>query len=294
MAEDTPASKLLPILGEEGLARLEAARILVLGVGGVGSNCAEALARARVGTIALVDADVVSLSNINRQAIAFLSTQGKAKVDVMASMIHDINPDANVMCYQIRLSSENTAASLAQIFADLGSTPHMVVDAIDTISVKLTLAELAQTHGFQLISSMGGAHKLYPECLRIADIHETKNCRLSRIMRKECRKRGIRHLQVLYSCEQAKPATAVPGTERRERSGMGTVSYMPPIMGQMIAGHVIRQVTGVGSGEAPLEPPFLRVPFPPASLDIDVTPQVDEASTPAFVHTADHITKTIQ
>lgn len=245
MAEDTPATKLIPVLGEDGVKRLEDSCVLVFGAGGVGSNCVESLARARVGKFVLVDADVVSLSNINRQAIAFMSTQGRPKVEVMAEMIHDINPDAEVICRQVRVTAEGAADLLDELLEAAGRIDH-VVDAVDTISVKLELAALAEERGFALISSMGGANKLHPECLRITDISKTVNCRLSRVMRKECRRRGIRRLTVLYSCEHARPATGLPGRDRSERSGMGTVSYMPPIMGQMIAGYLIRKLTGVG------------------------------------------------
>ena len=124
-----------------------------------------------------------------------------------------------------------------------------VVDAIDTVSTKLALAALAQERGFELISSMGGAKKIHPECLRIADVHKTVNCSLARIMRKECRKRGIRHLRVLYSCEEPVRIAAAPGAARSERTDLGTASFMPPIMGQMIAGEVLRHISGLGAGD---------------------------------------------
>lgn len=247
MAEDTPTTKLIPVLGEEGVDRLAQAHVLVLGCGGVGSSCVEALARGGVGTLALVDRDVVSPSNLNRQAIAFTSTIGKKKADVMRGMVLDINPSARVIIRDDFVLAENVAEVVDGVIAELGGRVDFVVDAIDTISTKLALAQLAEERGFSLISSMGGAMKLHPECLRVADIYDTVNCRLSRIMRKECRRRGIRHLTVLYSCEEVKAATSKPGTERRERSGMGTMPYMPPIMGQTIAGYVIRQITGVGA-----------------------------------------------
>ena len=244
---ETAKTKLYPVLGQEGVDRLAAATVLVFGCGGVGSNCLEALARGGVGRLAIVDRDVVSVTNINRQAIAFHSTIGKRKVDVMEAMIRDINPACEVIKRDPFVLTENVAEVYDELLSACGGRIDYVVDAIDTVSAKLALAQLAQDRGFRLISSMGGAMKLHPECLRIADIHKTVNCRFSRIMRKECRKRGIRRLKVLYSCEQAKAATGKPGHERSERSGMGTVSYMPPIMGQMIAGEVIRQISGVGA-----------------------------------------------
>lgn len=238
-------TKVRTILGEEAVARLEAATVLVFGCGGVGSNCIEALARGGIGRIAFVDRDVVSVTNINRQAIAYTSTIGKRKIDVMAGMVLDINPDCIVVKDDPFVLAENVAEVYDRMLEACGGRIDYVVDAIDTFSTKLALAALAQERGFRLISSMGGAMKLHPECLQITDISKTENCRFSRIMRKECRKRGIRHLKVIYSNEHARAATGKPGAARSERSGMGTVSFMPPIMGQMIAGEVIRTIAGV-------------------------------------------------
>lgn len=246
---ETMTDRLRVMLGSERLERLQQACVLMLGCGGVGSSCIEALARGGVGTLVIVDKDVVTPSNINRQAIAFESTVGKRKVDVMAAMVADINPACRVFAHNTFVRAENLEELYDAVLAEVGGRIDYVVDAFDTVSTKLALAALAQERGFELISSMGSANKLHPECLRIADVHKTVNCRLARIMRKECRKRGIRHLRVLYSCEDAAPATALPGTERSERSGMGSMSYMPPIMGQMIAGEVIRHIAGIGTDD---------------------------------------------
>ena len=243
---DTPTSKLRVILGDAGLEALSGTSVAVFGVGGVGSNCVEALARGGVGCLAIVDRDVVSPSNINRQAIAFHSTVGMRKVDVMEAMVHDINPGCEVVKRDDFVLAENVGEIYDALLAACGGHIDYVVDAIDTVSTKLALALLAQERGIRLISSMGGAMKLHPECLRVDDIHNTVNCRLSRVMRKECRRRGIKRLRVLYSCEQVAAATAPEGTERSERAGMGTASWMPPIMGQIIAGEVIRAISGVG------------------------------------------------
>lgn len=244
--QESPKSKLEVILGVEGVERLDRARVLVFGCGGVGSNCIEALARGGVGTLAVVDRDIVAPSNINRQAIAYHSTVGKRKVDVTEAMIADINPGCRVIAEHAFVLAENVAELYAQLVELAGGPFDYVVDAIDTVSTKLAIAQLSETAGFRLISSMGGANKLHPECLRIADIHQTVNCSLSRIMRKECRRRGIRKLQVLYSCEEPLHIKAREGAARSERSDLGTASFMPPIMGQMIAGEVIRQISGVG------------------------------------------------
>ena len=246
---ETAKDRLRVMLGNEGLARVEAARVVVFGCGGVGSSCVEALARGGVGTLAIVDRDVVAPSNINRQAIAFHSTVGARKVDVMSAMIQDINPECRVFAHDAFVLAENLEALWETILAECGGRVDYVVDAIDTVSTKLALAALAQERGFELISSMGGAKKVHPECLRIADVHKTVNCSLARIMRKECRKRGIKHLRVLYSCEEPVRISAAPGAARSERTDLGTASFMPPIMGQMIAGEVLRQVTGLGAND---------------------------------------------
>lgn len=237
------------ILGDAGQDRLARATVMVLGCGGVGSNCIEALARGGIGHLIIVDKDVVAPSNINRQAIAFESTVGRRKIEVTRALIADINPACTVTAIDRFVLEENLGELFAQALAASQGRIDYVVDAIDTISTKLAIAHYAEHNNLMLISSMGGANKLHPECLRVTDIHKTVNCRLARIMRKECRRRGIRHLRVLYSCEDAAPATALPGTERSERSGMGTVSYMPPIMGQMIAGEVIRHIAHIGEND---------------------------------------------
>lgn len=244
---ETMTTKLAVILGEDGVKRLDQARVAVFGCGGVGSNCIEALARGGVGTLAIVDKDVVAPSNINRQAIAYHSTIGRRKIDVTEEMIRDINPRCRVIARHSFVLSENIEELLAQLERECGGPFDYIVDAIDTVSTKLAIAKLAQERSLPLISSMGGANKLHPECLRIADVHKTVNDSLSRIMRKECRKRGIRHLKVLYSCEEPMHLKAREGAARSERSDLGTASFMPPIMGQMIAGEVIRQISGVGA-----------------------------------------------
>ena len=276
---ETMKDRLRVMLGDERLSRLEDARVLVFGCGGVGSSCIEALARGGIGTLVIVDKDVVAPSNINRQAIAFESTVGKRKVDVMAAMIADINPSCRVFAHDAFVLAENLVELYEACLDETDGHIDYVVDAIDTVSTKLALAALAQERGFELISSMGGAKKIHPECLRIADVHKTVNCSLARIMRKECRKRGIRHLRVLYSCEEPVRIAAAPGAarsertdlgtasfmlysceqpvpvpvregaERRERSNLGTASFVPPIMGQMIAGEVLRHISGLGEGD---------------------------------------------
>ncbi|WP_139652339.1 tRNA threonylcarbamoyladenosine dehydratase [Raoultibacter phocaeensis] len=244
MADDAQSAtaKLEVILGQEGVERLRASTVMVLGLGGVGSNCVEALVRGGVGKLIVVDHDVVQASNINRQAIAFHSTIGRKKTDVMSAMIADINPSAEVIAYDTFVLAENLEEVIGAHLDEL----DYVVDAIDTVSTKLALARYAETCGFELISSMGAANKLHPECFRIADLYDTVNCPLCRIMRKEARKRGVGRLRVLYSCEDPVRTVAREGASRRERSDLGTASFVPPIMGQMIAGEVIRSISGIG------------------------------------------------
>lgn len=235
-------TKLEVILGREGVERLAASTVMVLGLGGVGSNCVEALVRGGVGRLIIVDHDVVQASNINRQAIAFHSTIGCKKTEVARAMALDINPAAEVIAHDTFVLPDN----LAQLINPYRGQLDYVVDAIDTVATKLALAQYAEEGGIELISSMGAANKLHPECFRIADIYATVNCPLCRIMRKEARKRGIGHLRVLYSCEEPVRTERREGSVRKERSDLGTASFVPPIMGQMIAGEVIRSLSGVG------------------------------------------------
>lgn len=239
--EEGFASRLVRLWGRKGVERLAASTVMVLGIGGVGSNCAEALVRGGVGRIVAVDADAVQESNINRQAVAFRSTVGRAKVDVLRDMAADINPNAEVAAIRRFLMPEDVSG----LFAEWEDRLDYVVDAIDTVSTKLAVAEYAACRNLRLISSMGAANKLHPECLAFADISQTSNCPLCRVMRKEARKRGIAHLRVLYSSEQPVKVPSREGCARSERTNLGTASFMPPIMGQMIAGEVIREIAGV-------------------------------------------------
>lgn len=240
MATETATDRLKLILGDEGLARLRAARVLVCGLGGVGSNCTEALVRGGIGHLMVIDRDVVMPSNINRQAVARTSTLGRPKADVMREIILDINPDAEVIARQEFLDREQLAAQL-----DALPRPDYVVDAIDTVAQKLVLAAWCQEHSIPEISAMGGANKLDPTHLKIAHIEDTVNCPLARVMRKECRRRGIRNLNVVFSDE--KPVHVGTVTEEqwlREGSLLGTMSYVPPMIGQLMASKVIRDLLG--------------------------------------------------
>lgn len=240
---DTPTARLELILGAEGLARVQAARVLVLGLGGVGSNCVEALARGGVGHLILVDDDVVQPSNINRQAIAYVDTVGMRKTAATRQLVRRINPQARVELIDCFVLPENLPDLLARTGAADGRVDY-VVDAIDTISTKIALAEEADRRGFKLISSMGAAMKLHPECLEIVNYDKTSADPVARIMRRELRKRGIKRLKVVSSTERP-VAPRVKPAGRGDRSHLGTASFMPPIMGQMIAGEVIRELAGL-------------------------------------------------
>lgn len=237
---ETAKDRLRLILGDEGLRRLDEATVMVIGLGGVGSSCAEALARGGVGGLVLLDRDVVAPSNVNRQAIAFHSTVGRPKAQVMEAMVLDINPQARVRAVQGFLDKDRVPQTL-----DALPRPDYVVDAIDTVAQKLRLAQWCQERGYPEISAMGGANKLDPTRLKFAPIEKTVNCPLARIVRKECRRRGIHGLQVLYSDEQPVQMEAISDEQwMREGPLLGTMSYLPPIMGQMIASRVIRDLLG--------------------------------------------------
>lgn len=239
------------IIGREGVERLARSRVVVIGCGGVGSSCVEALARGGVGRLAIIDRDAVEESNINRQALAFHSTVGRRKVDVMRDMVLDINPGCEVEAHDLFLRAEDIPGFFERYRT--GGEPggwdvDWVVDAVDTISAKLAIAEYADRTGMPLVSSMGGGNKLNPEHFAFADLFDTVNCPLCRIMRKEARKRGIAKLQVLYSKEHPAETSTEPGATRSDRSDLGTMSYIPPIMGQMLAGWVIRQILQLEDG----------------------------------------------
>ena len=239
MAE-TATDRLRLVIGDEGLARLGEAHVAVIGLGGVGSSCAEALVRGGVGHLVLLDRDVVAPSNLNRQALAFTSTIGRPKAEVMRAMALDINPAVDVTAVTAFLDKD----ALPEQMDGLGPLDY-VVDAIDTVAQKLRLAQWCQERGIPELSAMGGANKLDPCRLRFAAIEDTVNCPLARVMRKECRRRGIRGLRVLFSDEEPVRMERISDEQwLREGSLLGTMSYLPPIMGQMLASRVIRDLLG--------------------------------------------------
>lgn len=233
------------IFGSGAMEKLKNARVAVFGVGGVGGYVVEALARSGVGTLDLIDNDTVSETNINRQIIAVTSTVGQYKVDVAKARVLDINPSAKVNTYKTFFTPE---ASDSFDFAAY----DYVVDAIDTVTGKLELAAKAQESGTPIISSMGTGNKLDPTAFEVADITETSVCPLARVMRKELKRRGVEHLKVVYSKEfpisvlspEEAGVEAEPLPEGR-RSIPGSTSFVPSVAGLIIAGEVIKDITGV-------------------------------------------------
>ena len=224
------------IFGDAGMEQLENARVAVFGVGGVGGHCVLALARSGVGHITVVDDDVVSLTNINRQAVAKSSTVGRPKVDVIAEMVKDINPDCEVECLRLFYTPE-TADQV-----DL-SRFDAVIDAIDTVTAKVELIVRAQAAGVFAISAMGAGNKLDPTRFQTADIYKTSVCPLCRVMRGQLKRRGIKHHPVVYSQEEP---LRIVADDQAGRHAPGSVSFVPPVVGLILAGEVVKRIGGKG------------------------------------------------
>ncbi len=235
MANEFSRTELL--IGEEGLHRLRKSTVMVLGVGGVGSHCIEALARSGVGRLILVDNDTVSLTNINRQSIAYHSTIGQYKTQVMKERIRDICPQTEVVTHEMFVLPEN----MDTLFEE---RPDYIVDAIDTVTAKLALVERAKADEIPIISCMGTGNKLHAEMFEITDISKTSVCPLCKVMRKELKAKGIFHLKVLYSKEKPVDISGRDSGEEKgqRRSIPGSVSFVPPVAGLLIAGEVIRDI----------------------------------------------------
>lgn len=238
------------LLGKEAMERMQKASVAVFGIGGVGSFCVEALARSGIGSFILIDDDKVCLTNINRQLIATRKTVGKHKVEVMKDRIQEINPRAKVEIHQTFYTEDN-----ADKFDFSGCS--YIVDAIDTVSAKLTLIQRAKAAGVPVISCMGAGNKLDPTRFEVADIYETSVCPLAKVMRHELRKRNIKSLKVVYSREV--PITPMddeansckhncicpPDTKRKctvRRQVPGSISFVPSVAGLILAGEVIKDL----------------------------------------------------
>ncbi|MBR2824156.1 MAG: tRNA threonylcarbamoyladenosine dehydratase [Clostridia bacterium] len=236
------------LLGPEAMETLKQSRIAVFGVGGVGSYVVEALVRSGVGSLDLVDHDRVSLTNLNRQLIASHSTLGRDKVEVAMERALDINPLCRIRPLRIFYLPET------RHLIDFTQYDY-VIDAIDTVSGKLSLIQAAQEAGTPIISAMGTGNKTDPTAFRVADLYETSVCPLARVMRKECRKRGIRHLKVVYSTEEplhpSRPADMPEDdppvqTGARPKDIPGSAAFVPSVAGLILAGAVIMDLIRKG------------------------------------------------
>ena len=221
------------MIGEEGLEKLKKARVAVFGIGGVGGYVVEALARSGVGALELIDKDIVSVSNINRQIIALHSTVGRLKTEVAAERARDINPNIDVTVRNVFYLPE-TAGEFDFTAYDY------VVDAIDTVSGKIALIEQSKKANVPVISCMGAGNKLDATAFEVADISKTSVCPLARVMRRELKKRGIDHVKVVYSKEEPKESKA-----QDEESGKpipASIAFVPSVAGLIIAGEVIKDL----------------------------------------------------
>ncbi len=228
------------LLGKYGVERLKKSRVAVFGIGGVGGYVAEALARSGVGALDLIDNDEVSLTNINRQIIALHSTVGRPKVDVMKERVLDINPECNVRIFQcFYLPETKTLFDFTEY--------DYVVDAVDTVTAKIQLIVQAKEAGVPIISSMGAGNKLNPASFEVADISQTSVCPLARVMRQECKKRGIKDVKVVYSKEkpvESKLTAEEKKSAEQKGNGLapGSCAFVPSVAGLIIASEVVKDL----------------------------------------------------
>lgn len=225
------------LIGEASVNELHNKHVAIFGIGGVGGHVVDALARAGVGELSLFDHDTVSESNINRQMVALVSTVGRYKVDVMQERICDINPDAVVHAHQMFFLPEN------QDTIDFSQFDY-VVDAIDTVTGKLSLIECANAAGVPIISAMGAGNKLNPAAFEVADIYKTSVCPLAKVMRRELKVRGVKSLKVVYSKEE--PRKPIGENDPASRKvAPGSISFVPAACGLVLAGAVVRDLLGM-------------------------------------------------
>lgn len=231
------------LLGGANMDRLAQSKVAIFGVGGVGGYAAEALARSGVGSFVLVDNDQVDITNINRQIIATTKTIGRDKVEVMKERILDINPQAQVEARKCFYLPEN-----AQEFDFSGYS--YVIDAVDTVTAKLEIIMQAKACGVPVISAMGAGNKLDPTRFEVTDLYKTTMCPLAKVMRHECKKRGIKKLKVVYSTEQPRrPVEPIPQEKQpaqaARRDTPGSIAFVPSVAGLILAGEVVKDLTGV-------------------------------------------------
>lgn len=227
------------LIGEEGLAKLSKAHVIVVGLGGVGAYVAEHLVRAGIGKITIVDGDTIQPSNRNRQLLALKSTEGKAKAKLMKERLLDINPELEIITIQEYIKDERLDELIAKKY-------DYVVDAIDTLAPKVFLIQQALKHGHKLISSMGAGGKTDPSKVQIADISKTYNDKLARYLRKRIHRFGIYEgFQVVFSSELINPKSSIPVEgEANKKTTVGTLSYMPAVFGTFMASVVLRDLLG--------------------------------------------------
>ncbi len=225
------------LIGKEEIENLQQKNILVVGLGGVGAFAAEMLCRSGIGSMTIVDGDVVQPSNRNRQLLALKSTESQSKADLMAARLLDINPELKLTVYNEFIKDERIEELLL---------PHYdyVVDAIDTMAPKIYLIYHALQRGYKIISSMGAGGKFDPSQIKVVDIADSYNCTLARMLRKRLHKLGVRNgVTVIFSAEQHdKEKVIVTEGEQNKKSTVGTISYMPPIFGCTVASAVIRDI----------------------------------------------------
>ena len=222
------------VIGKEGIKRLSNAKVIVFGVGGVGSYVVEALVRAGIGNLTMVDFDDVDITNINRQIPALHSTIGRYKVEVMEERIKDINPDINIIAKKA-LFDEETSDEL------LSGDYDFVVDAIDMMKSKIHLIEECYKRDLNIISSMGMGNKLDPTMIEISDLYKTEMCPLAKVLRRELKKRGVKKLPVVYSKEKPRETAVFKEGDKIKRVN-GSMSFVPSSAGLAIASYIVREL----------------------------------------------------
>lgn len=226
------------LIGEDGIEKLHNSKVIVFGVGGVGSFVVEALTRSGVGNLILVDNDTVCISNLNRQIHATQATVESVKVEAMKARVLSINPNCNVEVKQEFITADNIQEIIPE---DI----DYVVDAIDTVTSKLALAEYCYKNDIKLIASMGTGNKIDPTQFRVTDVFKTKVCPLAKVMRTELRKRGVKKLKVVYSEETPMVPNKGRAVPSKKRQTPGSISFVPPVAGMIIGGEVIKDLTGL-------------------------------------------------
>ena len=226
------------LIGEEGIEKLHNSKVIVFGIGGVGSFVVEALTRAGVGNLILVDNDTICISNLNRQIHATQVTVGNVKVEAMKARVLSINPNCNVEAKQEFITADNIQEIIPE---DI----DYVVDAIDTVTSKLALAEYCYKNDIKLIASMGTGNKMDPTQFRVTDVFKTKVCPLAKVMRTELRKRGVKKLKVVYSEEIPMVPNKGRAVPSQKRQTPGSISFVPPVAGMIIGGEVIKDLSEI-------------------------------------------------